>query len=332
MDFQEFCSAVVTAAAQALPDTTIPDIRTVLKNNDIERSALYIRSQAITCSPVVYLEPYYQEYTYGRPFDDIMKDILRYFQTPYHVPAICRFVKELTDPAPYLYIRLIHLEQNSRQLADVPYEKYLDFAAVCELSIECPEMEGTALIHYKHLAEWHMSEADLFAAAWKNTIYRRIPSLKPVDEPLYLYEEALLTLPLSDRLSDPIQEQRQSLRDTYLRWNGLMSNSACHLFALSNTRSFHGAACLLYPGILSQIARAMDADLYIIPSSIHELLLTPADHDVRTETLLTEILEEVNAEAVEPTEILGSHIYYYNKAAGRLQAASASPQEEAIQL
>lgn len=332
MDFQEFCSAVVTAAAQALPDTTIPDIRTVLKNNDIERSALYIRSQAITCSPIVYLEPYYQEYTYGRPFDDIMKDILRYFQAPFHVPAICRFIRELTDPAPYLYIRLIHLEQNSRQLADVPYEKYLDFAAVCELSIECPEMEGTALIHHKHLAEWDMSEEELFSAAWKNTICRRIPSLKPVDESLYLYEEALLTLPLSNGLSEHVREQRQSLRDTYLRWNSLMSNSPCHLFALSNTRSFHGAACLFYPGILSQIAQAMDADLYIIPSSIHELLLTPADHDACTERLLTEILEEVNTEAVQPTEILGNHIYYYDKTAGRLQTASASPLEETIDL
>lgn len=332
MDFQDFCSAVVTAAAHALPDTATPDIRTVLKNNDIEQSALYIRHIEVSCSPIVYLEPYYQEYTYGRPFGDIMEDILRYFQAPFPVPSLYRFIKELTDPAPYLYIRLIHLDSNVKQLADVPYEKYLDLAAVCELSIECPEMEGTALIHHRHLQEWDMTEEELFAAAWKNTIYRRIPTLKPVEEPLYLYEEALLTLPLQEEISEAVREQRQTLRSTYLRWTSLMSSHACHLFALSNTKSFHGAACLFYPGILAQIAQAMDGDLYVIPSSIHELLLTPADHNSQTETLLTEILCEVNGEAVLPTEILGNHIYYYDRTRGRLCIAPNAPVEQTLEL
>ncbi len=317
MDFQEFCSAVVTAAAHALPDTTTPNIRTVLKNNDIERSALYIHRKEIPCSPIVYLEPYYQEYTYGRPFGDIMKDILRYFENPFHVPSMYRFVQELTDPVPYLYIRLIHLESNIRQLTDVPYQACLDLAAVCELSIECPDLEGTALIHRRHLTEWDMTEEELFAAAWNNTIYKRIPVLKPVDDSLYPHEQTLLPLPLTCEISERIQKQ-QSLRNTYIRWSSLMNCSACHLFALSNTRSFHGAACLLYPDILAQIAQAMDSDLYLIPSSIHELLLTPADHTLQTERLLTEILCEVNHETVLPTEILGSHIYYYSQKDHRL--------------
>lgn len=332
MDFQEFCSAVVTAAAHALPDTTIPNIRTVLKNNDIERSALYIHCKDITCSPIVYLDPYFQEYTNGRPFGDIMEDILRCFETPFHVPSMYRFIQDLTDPVPYLYIRLIHLESNVKQLTDVPYETYLDLAAVCELSIECPDMEGTALIHHRHLTEWDMTEEELFTAAWNNTICKRISVLKPVDESLYLYEQALLTLPLSAQIPEHLQVQRQSLRNTYLRWSSLMSSSAFHLFALSNTSNFHGAACLLYPNILAQIAQAMDSDLYLIPSSIHELLLAPADHSPQTEKLLTEILCEVNAEAVLPTEILGSHIYYYSQAQHRLFLSPNAPLENSMTL
>ncbi len=332
MDFQHFCSAVVTAAAHTLPDTTTPDIRTVLKNNDIEQSALYIRHRETGCSPMIYLEPYYQEYTGGRPFGDIMEDILCCLQSPFPAPSLHEFIRELADPAPYLYIRLIHLDSNVKQLADVPYEKYLDFAAVCELSIECPDLEGTALIHHRHLQEWDMTEEELFACAWKNTISRRIPSLKPVDESLYLYEEALLTLPLSKDLPKAILEQRQSLRSTYLRWTALMSRHPCHLFALSNTKSFHGAACLFYPGILAQIAQAMEEDLYIIPSSIHELLLTPADHNSHTETLLREILCEVNEEAVRPTEILGSHIYFYDRTSGRFCMEPNAPLEQTIEL
>ncbi len=332
MDFQDFCSGVLTAAARALPDAASPDIRTVLKNNDIEQSALCIRHRESGCSPIVYLEPYYQEYTCGRPFEEIMEDILRYFQAPFHVPSLYRFIHELTDPAPYLYIRLIHLERNRRQLEDVPYEPYLDLAAVCELSVRCPDIEGTALIHRRHLLEWDMSEEELFAAAWSNTIHGRIPSLKPVEEPLYLYEEALLTLPLQEPLSEAARIQRQTLRSTYLRWSGMMNSLPLRLFALSNTKGLHGAACLFYPGVLGQISQAMEADLYVIPSSIHELLLTPADHDAETERLLTEILCEVNEEAVLPGEQLGSHIYYYDRDSGRLSISPEAPEEQAIPL
>lgn len=329
MDFQEFCNIVVSEAARLLPDTTTPAIRMVLKNNDIEQSALYVKRSDIACSPMVYLEPYYQNYLEGQDLNTLMQDILRCFETPFHPPALYRFAHELTDPAPYLYVRLIHLEHNTRQLADVPYEKYLDLAAVCELAVEGPELDGTALIHNRHLTAWDMTKEELFSTAWKNTFQKRPPCLKPIEEPLFLYERAILHSGISPCNSSQIPS---SLRDTYLRWVSMMNNQTCRLFELSNIQNFHGAACLLYPGILAQIADAMESDLYLIPSSIHEFLITPAENQLQTEDALTEILCEVNEEAVLPTEILCSHIYYYSRADRKLQSSTNLTVAETIEI
>ena len=42
---------------------------------------------------------------------------------------------------------------------------------------------------------------------------------------------------------------------------------------LTNTEKLYGASAILYPNILSYFAKRLKADLYLLPSSIHEVLL-----------------------------------------------------------
>jgi hypothetical protein len=44
---------------------------------------------------------------------------------------------------------------------------------------------------------------------------------------------------------------------------------------MTNDRASHGAAAVLYENVLKQFADGIDRDLFILPSSIHELLLVP---------------------------------------------------------
>ena len=83
------------------------------------------------------------------------------------------------------------------------------------------------------------------------------------------------------------------------------------MYVLTNIRKINGANILLYKEQLSQVAKKMQDDFYILPSSIHELLAVPvSDVDVKQ---LRKMVKEVNDNEVTPEEILGYEVYRYSR-------------------
>lgn len=52
---------------------------------------------------------------------------------------------------------------------------------------------------------------------------------------------------------------------------------------------------------------------YILPSSLHEILLVPEDDDANA-AVLTAMVQDVNITSLSPDEILSNHVYYLTKA------------------
>ena len=55
--------------------------------------------------------------------------------------------------------------------------------------------------------------------------------------------------------------------------------------------------------------------VYIIPSSIHEVILLPKKM-CESEEYINNVISEVNNSSVEKQEVLSEHAYYYNKSDG----------------
>lgn len=65
------------------------------------------------------------------------------------------------------------------------------------------------------------------------------------------------------------------------------------------------------------ICEKLECDLYILPSSIHEVILIPAyDHDSYDE--LTSMVKEVNSTQLSKEEILSDHVYFYSRETGQI--------------
>lgn len=73
------------------------------------------------------------------------------------------------------------------------------------------------------------------------------------------------------------------------------------------------------PGMFGSGAKAekIDCDLYILPSSIHEVILVPVLKKNSKDKLL-EIVTEINATQVENSEILADSVYIYERAANKI--------------
>lgn len=89
------------------------------------------------------------------------------------------------------------------------------------------------------------------------------------------------------------------------------------LYALTNRPMLYGAAGILNSPMISGFAEKMQADLYILPSSVHELLLIPDQGNVSAGEL-GQIVMAVNRTQMRPEERLADHAYYYSRETGEI--------------
>ena len=59
-------------------------------------------------------------------------------------------------------------------------------------------------------------------------------------------------------------------------------------------------------------------DFFILPSSVHEVLLVPASEGLKKEDL-TEMVREINKTEVSPNEVLSDIVYVYDHSADNLK-------------
>ena len=87
---------------------------------------------------------------------------------------------------------------------------------------------------------------------------------------------------------------------------------APHIYILSNQYRINGAATLLYEGLIQELADRMNCNFYVLPSSIHELLLIP-DANGKSLEGLSRMVKDINENHVKEEEILSDRAYYYNR-------------------
>ena len=83
------------------------------------------------------------------------------------------------------------------------------------------------------------------------------------------------------------------------------------LYVLTNKSRMFGAACMMYPGVFEQIVPELKGGFFVIPSSVHEVLLLSPENVFDREGLRA-LVREVNENQVEPYEVLSDNVYFYD--------------------
>ena len=89
---------------------------------------------------------------------------------------------------------------------------------------------------------------------------------------------------------------------------------------LTNGDQYYGAAGILNKKLLMKYANQMDSNLYLIPSSVNEILIFPDNKGVETKGL-NRMIEEINREQVDLELRLSDHAYYYDREIGEITIA-----------
>ena len=88
----------------------------------------------------------------------------------------------------------------------------------------------------------------------------------------------------------------------------------CPMYVMT-TEGANGAVSMLYEDKIGQFCESIDSDVYVIPSSINEIILVPRKGCV-PEGMLNEMIREVNATEVSPVDVLSDHVYYFDRDSG----------------
>ena len=286
---ESFEQTVIDTLEKWLPGDTKFQIKKIMKPNDRVLDGLIISDEQTDVAPTIYLDPYYDAFVAGgASFDEIIENIFRLYkdnrtETGFDQDAFLNWDRAKEK----ITYRLLNRKANEKFLEDVPFVPYLDLAVVFTYLLTIDDAgQGSIVIHKCHAENWGVDDDELYEAAKKNTA-----RLLPVE-----YK------PMSDMLEDLMPGSGEELTD------GIPD-----MLVLSNKTRTYGAAAILYKDVLHDIAEKMDCDLWILPSSVHEVLLLPKEGDRNIFTDLSAMVREVNATQVPEGEILSDHAYLYTR-------------------
>ena len=140
------------------------------------------------------------------------------------------------------------------------------------------------------------------------------------EEQLYqlAYENTKILMPTTINSMDQIIDFNQIDIDS----NDILEQDM--LWVISNSEKFNGASAMLYTEDLSKLADKLDADLYIIPSSVDEVLAVSAKSMIASDVnYLKEMVSEVN-KTLEPEMLLSNEIYTFDKQSHKITIAESS--------
>lgn len=277
-DFKDFVSNVREELSNKYPDVEVV-VKDILKNNDVTLTAVEMnRKDMIQApAPAIYMDSYYSSYRAGANIEDIISAISHnYEESIKNVADIDE--KSLNNVSNY-FIKLVNKDSNKRYLADAPYIKYNDLALTLRCLIRKDENNvASAGIKNSLIEELDISKEELFKVAMENTKRLFPPVLRKIND--VLSEAGII---------DPV----------------LPDNN---LYVLSNECGVNGATVMLYDDVIKDFVKT-HGECYVIPSSIHEVLLLPknsSDIDLKDMKMF---VKQVNSMSVPEQDFLSDNVY-----------------------
>lgn len=307
MDYQEFLNQIRQQIKDYLPqafqDTEI-SINKTIKNNVLELDAIFIRRGEDRVVPQIYLNGYFELYENGVSMSEILKDIsASYLQ---HLEIQFKDVPE--DVMDYekiksrIMVQLINRLANKTLLENIPYKELenTDLAAILIIQLQLNDSTGTIRVTNELLSHWGVNLDPVYHDALAKTIQNnpaRIQNLEQI-------------------IMGMLHEKDYGWQDP-----ALVKLEPYEQYVLSNQSKTFGASVLLYPDVLKQLANNSASNFFILPSSIHELILLQETAGLNAAELQAMVLD-VNQNNVESKDKLSDEVYYYDRKAQTLSMAT----------
>lgn len=285
------------------------------KNNGVIFTGVTIIEPGCSVAPTLYVDAYWNQYMNGRSFEQIIDELLeRYKVSRIDSNVDIHYFMNYENVKNHIVYKLVNYESNVEELKTRPHKKYLDLAIVFYYIMNNDSFpDATVQITNAHINVWGIDVEELFTVATKNTPDLLKASFKGMSE-------VMMEIALKKGIVEITEEEVQDVLRKIKEEKNIKLKDDYGMYVLNNQTKMCGAVSMLYEGVLSDIAERLDSNFYILPSSIHELILIDADicDDVEH---LKEMVQQVNDTELEKTEILSYNVYHYDRAIDEITIA-----------
>ena len=302
MDYTEFVRAVEKMMNQRLGDSERVSSYMAVKNNGTEKRGIMVEKKGVNISPAIYLEEYYECYRNGCSIKDIVDEVMEFYECiRFDEPWDDRRLMSYDGIREKIVFRLVNTEKNREFLRSVPHREIFDLSAVFYVLLEM-NSEGTATMTVKnsHLAQWNADVDMLWEDAVENA-KRMLPA--ELFTMSYALGELMNGGPHGGGKPENLLTGERKRRD--------------RMYVLSNRIRSYGAACAAYPHILNMIGEILKKDYYILPSSVHEVIVVPCFSELDIDEL-DQMVKEINDTQLDEEDVLSDHAYFVEYRTGKV--------------
>ncbi len=289
--FEIFKNKIIKALNEYYGDGADIKENETIKNNGVKLTGVCVLAKDKKVGPTVYLDDFYKQYENGKTLGDIVRTIVELVENEedtldFEVDDFCDYEKA----SKRIVYRLVNTKKNEQMLLDVPHFEYLDMSIIFCYVVESDKwnssnISGTIVLHNNHIELWNKTPEAIYEIAKKNT---------PV-----IYEPELCHIKdIIDRMGGDI-----------FHYDGDIGELP--LYVITNKQKQFGAGSILYEGFLEKFSISYQHNIYLIPSSIHEMILV-LDNGFVDPDILKNMIYQVNRECLTDTEVLSDSLYYYD--------------------
>jgi len=285
-------------------------IRKVNKTNrEVDGLNFYDIPGLKNATPTIYVNNLYEEYERTGNYEEVVRMAAETMERG--IKSFNDEIKaELLDTSRLkdnVFFTLINAEQNREILKTVPHREFEDLAIVYRWNLGNDSLGTyTNLVDNDLAKKEGLTENDLYNAANKNTKELFPILVKNMNEVIseMIFGESGIDEEMQKEFSEVMQET---------------PDENC-MYVITNESKLFGAASMLYEEPIHELAEQVGGDLYILPSSVHEVIAVPADFGSPEE--LAEMVYEVNMEQVDINDRLSNQVYHYDKDLRTLRLAT----------
>ena len=308
MNINEFSEKMKTEVRECLPDDVYQEIIIdnveVVKMNDQKLYGLTFKIPGVDAAPTLYVNEMYEAYKDGADIGYLASEMANMYSASRNAVSPPEVELSYDNVKDKLTVRLLEKSRNREFLANMPYVSVgHGLAVIADINMgEDRGGEWRIAVNNNVLDSLDVDIETLFSDAMKSSVVLDPPTLVDMTSALFAPEKNNLL----DR-DEPI-----------------VPEDVGGMYVLTNTSGSLGAAALFYPDVKDKAAELIGSDYYILPSSIHEVIIVPDSAGINAKELC-DMVKQANRTVVDEKDILSDNVYHYSRDERRLDKVSTEP-------
>lgn len=291
-DYVQFLMDIKERVEACFAGCVTGEVCTSVKNNGVAVTGLLLKGEEEKVAPNFYLERQFVEWMRGLcTLEEVTEKICNAYrdEVKKNGNLLSKISFEWEEFRRGVFLRLINKEKNKELLETIPYYDFLDLAVVYYFSVPISgDVMGTLVVTKEHMELLGITEEELNQAAKSNCQRFQPVKVRCMEDLLY---------DLGRKIGVEVREAK-----------------TCRpiLFVMTNEKSMFGAVSMVFDEELERFSDRIGNSFYILPSSVHEVILVPDCKEFNVE-YFANMVKEINETQVEATEVLSDSIYFYDK-------------------